>query len=148
MINDAGTDANADDAGADGGIDAVAVTHLCDTQADCLSSPDPTAYVCADRGEGRRCWPSCHEGECGGHVQGNVCQTSLGLCGCRSAADCSVPALAPFCAPIGVCGDCEMEADCSGSTPHCDPDFGICVECFLDAHCPGGACDLNTGNCR
>lgn len=34
---------------------------------------------------------------------------------------------------------CGVAADCSGPTPHCDPDASPrrCVECLLDAHCPG-----------
>jgi hypothetical protein len=133
--------------GMDAGADASVVVTQCSSHDDCLDSADPDAFVCAERGQGRRCYPSCNEGECAGHPYGVICFADFGSCGCNTNADCPSP-FAPLCSPSGFCGECVTDADCGGTTPHCDVDFAYCAECTMNSHCASNDCNRELGVCR
>lgn len=74
---------------------------------------------------------------------------SYGVCSevCRVDSDCIGLDAAPRCASDGVCVGCTSNADCSGSTPVCDPARRSCEPCRDDAECPSGVCLAADGRC-
>jgi hypothetical protein len=90
--------------------------------------PDQAAGASAAYGSDGACWKTqTHD----------VCEQ-----GCTSGFD-ALHKLNPSMCPL-----CASDADCSGSTPACDPKAGECVGCVTNAHCSGGlVCDSAAQRC-
>jgi hypothetical protein len=78
--------------------------------------------VCADRGDGNRCFAECQPDECDDHPYGEVCLPG-GLCGCETVDDC--PQAGFFCVDQ-LCSECRDDPDCPPTRPICD--LGFCQE--------------------
>ncbi len=151
------------DADGDGHTDAVEGDCTTDTDADgtpdyldadsdndCL--PDRTETAASRTNPAT---PAAPDANCVTLGLGATCDTTRGVCGCATNADCRA-ATRPICDPtVRQCIPCTTDATCaavSAATPACvttGANAGACVQCVTNAHCPSTApvCDATTSRC-
>jgi hypothetical protein len=102
---------------------------VCGRYVSCVYAvtPDQAAGATAAYGSDGACWKT---------ESHDVC-----LEGCRSGLEASHK-LNPSACPL-----CASNADCSGSTPACDPYRGECVACTSNDYCSGLVCDPGSQRC-
>jgi Cys-rich repeat protein len=67
---------------------------------------------------------------------------------CTSSTPC--PLKTPICSTNRLCAQCQVNGDCSGTTPYCsvpDGGAGTCVQCLQDSQCPGRKPTCTAGKC-
>lgn len=105
----------------------------------------------------------------GGEDAGDLCFNYNCLCGSYCKVSGGIPACTSGCQKSGDCCSgkecknndcivktCGLDADCSGTTPHCNTATGECKECVYDNHCANGyhcektsyTCQVNTPMCK
>ena len=65
--------------------------------------------------------------------------------GCQLDTDCS--GTTPFCAPDHSCVGCLQSDQCPTNAPTCDATTHACRACAIDDDCSSGVCDLKSGAC-
>ncbi len=105
------------------------------TSATGTSGTTTAATGAGGEGGGSGCNDS---GDCLGNADGEVCDTSTGLCVPCTQAEDTCPD-GQYCTSQNDCiVGCTNEDDCPGVTV-CDPAINQCVNCAMDTDCPSGS---------